>query len=133
METIFKPYKSYAGIAFGASRNELRSLLGKYQEFKKSPFSKNTTDDFGDFHVYYSEDNLVEAIEVFGGKVTYNGEAIFPATVSAFLKLMETIDSEAVQQDYEISSKVLGCCVSISDDAVDGIILCSTDYFERLI
>ena len=133
MDTVFVPYKSYGDIKFGASRNEVRSLLGEYQEFKKSPFSKNTTDDFGDFHIYYSEDNFVDAIEVFTGETKLNGQILLPATTTEFSTLLESIDKEMMQKNGGIISRVLGCCASISDEDIDGIILCSENYFANLM
>ena len=56
--------KSFNGVAFGTSRNEIRKIFGEYTEFKKSTFSIETTDDFGDFHCYYKNERLI-AVEVF--------------------------------------------------------------------
>ena len=133
MDVVFTPYNSYGCIKFGASRNEIRSAIGIYKEFKKSPFSKNTTDDFGGFHVYYSDDNYVEAIEVFSGEIKFNDEIMFPTTLSVFTKIMNTFDSEIMKKNDHIISRALGCCASVNEGTIDGIILCSKDYFQRLL
>ena len=41
------PLQEVNGVKFGMPRNEVRAILGEAREFKKSKFSKNTTDDFG--------------------------------------------------------------------------------------
>ena len=40
--------------------------LEEYKPFKKSLFSKSKTDEYKDYHVYYSKENELEAIEIFG-------------------------------------------------------------------
>jgi len=55
MEIKAIPLKSVNGIKFGMKREEVRKLLGEYEEFKKSVLSTNTTDDFGYCHVYYNK------------------------------------------------------------------------------
>ena len=51
------PLQEVNGVKFGMHRNEVRAILGEAREFKKSKFSKNTTDDFGYCHVFYDTDN----------------------------------------------------------------------------
>ena len=74
------PLVSVGKIKFGMSRDAVHALFEeKYKEFKKSKFSKNTSDDYGMFHFFYTPDNAVEAIEFFGGiELTLNGKVIFP-------------------------------------------------------
>ena len=52
-----------------------------YKEFKKTPLSTNTTDDFGAFHVYYDDDDRCEAVEFFDdAEVEVDGELVFPTS-----------------------------------------------------
>lgn len=61
-----KPYTSVGEIKFGMDRKVIRDLFkNNYEEFRKSPFSENTTDDFGICHVYYNNQNKCEAVEFF--------------------------------------------------------------------
>ena len=54
---------------FNMNREEFRNLVGtKPKEFRKSKFSKNTTDDFGNLHAFYTKDNKLDSIEYFGNK-----------------------------------------------------------------
>ena len=50
---VINSLKSVGNIKFGESREEVRKEYGDFKEFKKSKYSKNTTDDFKSFHVYY--------------------------------------------------------------------------------
>ena len=59
------PFSSVGKISFGANRDEVRNILGQFTEFRKTRFSKNTTDDFGGLHVYCNEGDTVDAIELF--------------------------------------------------------------------
>lgn len=66
MKTLkISPTVSVNDIPFGADRDIVRNAFGEYREFKKNKFSKNTTDDFGGFHVFYTDDNKFDAIEIF--------------------------------------------------------------------
>lgn len=75
------PNVSVNEITFGTERNKVRNMLGSCSEFKKSPFSKNTADDFGSFHVFYDAENRFQAIEFFCSEVYVNNRKIFPATI----------------------------------------------------
>ncbi len=68
-------YEKVGKIEFGEGRDKVReSLAGMHlKEFKKSPVSKNTTDDFGDFHVFYNAENKVDAVEIFQGTMSLAG------------------------------------------------------------
>ena len=78
-----KPLESIGKIAFGMDRDQVHQLFAEgCREFKKSKFSKNTTDDYGKFHVFYTADNKVEAVEIFDDiEVTFEGAVIFPAAL----------------------------------------------------
>ena len=72
------PFVGVGCVEFDSNRDDNRKKLGKYTEFRKSRFSKNTTDNYGDFHVYYSVDNKVDAIEFFHGtQVFFKNSNIF--------------------------------------------------------
>ncbi len=78
-----KPLESIGKIAFGMNRDQVHQLFGEgCREFRKSKFSKNTTDDYGRFHVFYTADDKVEAVEIFEGiEVAYGGTVVFPAAL----------------------------------------------------
>nr|WP_075577242.1 hypothetical protein [Olsenella timonensis] len=70
-------------IKLGAAREAVRAAAGpEFEEFRKSPSSENTTDDYGSFHVYYDESDTCVAVEVFPEiEVLVDGEVVFPTTL----------------------------------------------------
>ena len=125
------PNLSVNGIEFGTSREETRKALGRsFKEFKKSPFSENTTDAYDAFHVFYSVDDKFEAIEFFGNvKVAIGRRVVFPGKVSKIQKLFEDLvdDGEGVTSvNYSI-----GITVDVDDPAkIDGILFGCKGYYE---
>ena len=86
MEWNVKPGKEINGILFGTDRSVVREKLGMPEnEFKKSKFSKNTTDDYKDFHVFYDAENKVEAFEIYEGVVYINDTKIYPESVEEII------------------------------------------------
>ncbi len=77
------PLTSVGPIKFGATREAVREAAGpEFEEFRKSPSSENTTDDYGSFHVYYDENDTCVAVEVFPEiEVAVGGEVVFPTTL----------------------------------------------------
>ena len=77
------PNKAIGPLEFGMDKASVRDVLGEeYKPFKKSLFSKSKTDEYKDYHVYYSKENELEAIEIFGEiRIAYEGKAIFPGSI----------------------------------------------------
>lgn len=77
-----EPLKRVGEIDLGASRSVVREAVNlPYKEFKKTPLSTNTTDDFGTFHVYYDDDDRCEAVELFDDvEVEVDGKLVFPTS-----------------------------------------------------
>lgn len=117
------PTVSVDEIKFGSSRSDVRNRYGECEEFKKNKYSKNTTDDFGDFHVYYTEDDEFEAIEFFPNdsiSIFINGKKL-TNNISDLKELFSDLEEDSgsytsvkfsVGFDYdddEISSILFGC------------------------
>ena len=95
MEWNVKPTEKVNNILFGANRESVRAELGMpIKEFKKSKFSKNTTDDYGEFHMFYDANNNLEALEVFGGLVKLEDRNLFPGTIEEIMQLDESFERE---------------------------------------
>lgn len=92
----FKPLESVGAIKFGMKRDDVHKLFEeKCTVFRKSKFSKNTTDDYGKFHVFYTADDMVEAVEIFEGiEITMDGDVIFPIKTSEIEKNIQGIVKE---------------------------------------
>ena len=93
---IATPLVEINGVKFGMPRSKVRAMLGgKYKEFKKSKFSKNTTDDFGVCHVFYTPDDKCEAVEMFNEcEVSVNGTVLFPVDISFVKKQIEDLEED---------------------------------------
>ena len=76
------PLTSVGPIKLGATREAVREAAGpEFEEFRKSPSSDNTTDDFGSLHVYYGENDTCVGVEVVPEiEVVVDGEVVFPTT-----------------------------------------------------
>ena len=86
---IAKLLVEVGGVKFGMKRSEVRKIFGEATEFKKSKFSKNTTDDFGFCHVYYNQYNECEAIEIFYNiEVEVDNKIIFPTSLDNAKKVL---------------------------------------------
>lgn len=61
-----RPYVGVQEIDFDMKREVIRKKFNhEFTEFKKTHFSQNTTDAFEFCHIYYDNENLCEAIELF--------------------------------------------------------------------
>ena len=93
-----KPLESVGNIVFGMDRSEARKRLGdQFTEFRKTKWSKNTTDDYGRFHVFYTPDDRVEAVEFFEGvEIVLNGQTVFPIRTKEIEKVLPGIEKDDV-------------------------------------
>ena len=121
------PFKSVGPIEFGATREETRSKLGEFKEFKKTRFSKNTTDDFGCFHVFYDESDRVVAIEFFrNSKVYYNDKNLFVLNKADLISLFN--DSYKSEEQDTIIFNSFGVEIPFEDNEVDSVFVHSKEY-----
>lgn len=122
-----KPFESVGPIVFGATRKEIREELGEFQEFKKTKFSKNTTDDFGCFHVFYDTSNRVVAIEFFrNAEVTFDNMNLFVLDKTALISLFN--DPFAIEEQDAVIFDSYGVEISFEDNEVDSVFIHSKGY-----
>lgn len=122
------PLKEINGIKFGMPRSEVRKLLGnKYKEFRKNKFSKNTTDDFGICHVFYSQDDKCEAVEVFDKcEVSVKGEVVFPMDILSAKKQIPDLE-----EDFgSYISKKLSIGIYAPEGNPESILFGKAGYYE---
>lgn len=122
------PLVEINGVKFGMPRAQVRNVLGgSYREFKKSKFSKNTTDDFGICHVFYNQADQCEAVEVFGEcEVSVNGKVIFPLDISS---VKEQIPDLAEDMGSYISKKQ-SIGIYTPDGNPESILFGEAGYYE---
>lgn len=121
------PLCQVGDVHFGMSREEVRALWGTATEFKKSKYSKNTTDDFGFCHVFYDAENRCEAIEIFGeAEVVINGVTVFPGATG----LLESLISDKEQDDSGFISKTRSIGVYAPYGDIESVLFGCKGYYE---
>ena len=121
------PTKEINGLKFGSDRDIVRKKFGEpKKEFKKSKYGKNTTDDYGDFHVFYNKDNELEAIEIFSGEVSLNGKRIMPGNVKS---VIDTFNGFADEAPNYINKELSVGIQSSNDGAIKSVLIGCKDYF----
>lgn len=122
---------SVNGIPFGSERAAVREALGgKYKEFKKSKFSKNTTDDFGTCHVFYSSDDRFDAIEIFSEAAISVDSNSIPLACPALIAWVKDIDPEAAEDSDGIISKKLSIGVYAPNQEFESILFGKQGYYR---
>lgn len=113
-------------VKFGMKRDEVREIFGKAREFKKSKFSKNTTDDFGFCHVYYNQDDKCEAIEIFAEvEVFIDEKKVF----SEGLEILKSMFSDFEEDDSGFISKRYSIGIYAPHKKVESILLGCEGYY----
>ena len=123
------PTVSVNGVAFGMSREKVRSLLGTAAEFYKGKDAVNTTDNFKFCHVAYDENNKCEAIEIFDESEVYvNGSLIFPTDFETAKKVIKDLEED---DDGLISiSKSIGIYAPCGD--MESIVFGKEGYYSDM-
>jgi hypothetical protein len=123
-----KVHKSVGKIRFGMNRNDVHVLLKKDpKEFKKTKSSKNTTDDYGAFHIYYTADDKVEAVEFFDETtLTLNGKTIFPISENE----IKSILPDANKKGNSYIDKEKSIAIEFDGSKAKSILVGSAGYFN---
>ena len=124
------PKKQIGEIEFGADKKNVRKVLGKeYRPFRKSIFSKSTTDAYADYHVYYTNEGALEAIEFFSGvEVVIAGKTVFPGTVANAQKVMGDLKDKSgsfVSEKYSV-----GLYAPNDEGNIEAILVARDAYYE---
>lgn len=121
------PLSEVKGVKFGMKRNEVRNLFGEAKEFKKTKFSKNSSDDFGFCHVYYNVYDECEAIEIFDEcEVLINGKVVFPYESDTLRSMITDIEED----DNGFISKKLSIGVYSPNKKMESILFGCAGYYE---
>lgn len=124
----WEPTVSIGNLFFGMERSSIRQLYNdNYTEYKKTPKSENTTDDFGKFHAYYSKDDRLEAVEIFDGiEVDYQNRCIFPAPITSVLAQIP----EMTEDFGSYFQSDLSIAVGVQDGRTESMLFGCKGYYE---
>lgn len=127
-----EPYERVGNIKFGSERETVRKDNGNFKEFRKSRFSKNSTDDFASFHVFYSEDDRVEAVEFFReSNLYFHDIQLFSQSYSDLKARLNALDSNITEDESGIIYKTLGFSVYSPDgEQVESILVFGKGYYD---
>lgn len=127
-----EPYERAGNIKFGSERETVRKDNGNFKEFRKSRFSKNSTDDFSSFHVFYSEDDRVEAVEFFReSNLYFHDIQLFSQSYSDLKARLNALDSNITEDESGIIYKTLGFSVYSPDgEQVESILVFGKGYYD---
>lgn len=124
---IVKPLEAVGNVKFGMMRTDVRELLGEFTEFKKTKFSKNTTDDFEFCHVYYNKDDKCEAVEIFDTvEVIVDGQVVFPGNISGAKKVF----GQLVQEGDDYTDVVKSVGIYAPSGKMETILFGETGYYD---
>lgn len=124
---IVTPLVGFNDVRFGMSRNEIRNILGTpIREFKKSKYSKNSTDDFGLYHIFYDVDDKFDAVEFFKEAMIFDNQGNeFPRTTGALSKLPYHFVSDA--ESHICTEQSIG--VYAPDGHIESILFACEGYY----
>ena len=127
MQLTITPTRNVGGISFGMDRNNVRRILPGFQkEFKKSKFSKSSTDDFGYCHVFYNTEDRCNAVEFFEGvELIYNNSNLFELSIDGLKKVFPDLCLEYgsyISRRYSIG-------IVINNNKVESILVGCQNYY----
>lgn len=138
MKTLeFVSNKSIGLVNFGMLREVVREKLGEYSEFKKTEFSKNTTDDFKFIHAYYDNNNMLDAVECFGqAKIIFNNIDIMALNIKQLKLFLEnqsikyTTDESGMKADTVGISAYIPNIMNDKEAKIETLLLFKEGYYE---
>lgn len=127
----YEPYKKVGLLEFGMSREQVRKIMGEYKEFRKSKFSKNSTDDFGDCHAFYTQNNTLQAVEVFNdAKLEMGNYNIFDFDYDKLESFFLGFDNNLELSNDSMISKALGLSVYAPNKKIESILVFQEGYYR---
>ena len=128
-QVTFIPYESVGSIRMGSSREVVRNNNPEYREFKKNRFSKNTTDDYGTYHVFYTKSNCVEAVEIFKGiDIVLNDIIISSLSIDELICRLS--DSKIIKESDSVNFPSYGLSISIQSGTIESYLIYAKGYWD---
>ena len=128
-----EPFSKVGPIAFGQSRNEVRSALdSEYRAFKKAE-GENDTDAYDSLgiHVYYDDDDHVEFVEAFSpAQLSFEGIALVGRNVGEVVAELGELGYDAEQDDVGYNYDDLGTGLTINGDEIEGVCVFKKGYYD---
>ena len=125
------PLENVGKIQLGMSRAALRQEMGPdFTEFRKSKFSKNTSDDYKYLHVFYNENNECIAVEVFADCEITIADSALPHTAKEFNNWLLQQDKDTEITEFGATSKKLSIGMSAMENQVESILFGVIGYYE---
>ena len=123
------PLEKVGNITFGMGRDEVRNIINEpFTEFKKTKFSRNTTDDYGYCHVFYNSLNQCEAIEFFIDEtveIVVNNDFIISKEFSLLKKYITDME-----EDHGVYiSKANSMGISLTDGEIETVLFAEKNYY----
>ena len=124
------PNERIGELIFGTERKEIHRILGKQRGvFRKSCFSKNTTDDYTDYHVYYSKKDTMEAVEIFSGiEVSLNGRRLFPGTIEQAKTILTDLEYDS--GSYISRTNSVGLYAPNDKGIIEAVLVACKSYYK---
>ena len=124
------PGISVGELEFGRDRAMIRQILGSpTNTFRKTASVLNTTDAYPSFHVYYSADDKLEAIEFFGKDIilSIDNQQIYPGTLNVTRKILQDLEED--YGTYISRANSIGVC--IEEGSITSILVGCKDYYKK--
>lgn len=133
-----RPYVGVQEIDFGMKRESIREKFNhQFTEFKKTSFSQNTTDAFEFCHVYYDNENLCEAVELFEPAIiVFDNFVMSEQSYEKVKEFFESIDSSLDCDDVGFTSYKYGIGVFAPDaldepkEPIEAVIVFRKGYYD---
>lgn len=122
------PLKGFNDVLFGMSRTEIHRILGEpIRVFKKSQFSKVSTDDYGSYHIFYDKNDCFEAVEFF------EANEVADLINSTIFESIEAIKN-SVYKFSQDGDGYLECHLSIGvyapNNRIESVLFAVKDYYN---
>ena len=131
-----EPLKSFNGIEFGTSREDIWKKIGKPPcgSFRKSEYEKSDTDDYKYFHIYYDENYNFEAIDIFNDIDIYCNGNKLSKKYSEILEFFKNVYDDIIEdEDGFVSIKgSIGVYLENDEDDLDVITFANKGYYDYM-
>lgn len=113
------------------TRDSLRQIMGPdFIEFRKSKFSKNSSDDYKYLHVFYNEKDECIAVELFNDcEITVSG-TVLSHSASDFNNWLLQLDKTAEISETGATSKKLSIGMSAMGNHIESILFATAGYYQ---